>query len=392
MGFAFSFHLFSHPRIYFRRMRGMKMKNRQEKEKTTELFSLLIAALLVIGLCVGSNAEKISCTAASLMFKGDSVSQVTETKAEKTTIKVTEKATKNHEEKAAEIDLITTPADILEVIKKYSVSTDGRKSIGKIKQTTYTEKGATDIFRNIRIRNNTSTKKIDIKKVLAEPLELEIDKSRPAILIFHSHTTESYELSENTEYYEDETFRSSNELLNVVRVGTEIANYLEKSGYTVIHDKTIHDESYNDSYPHSRKTIESILKENPQIKIVIDIHRDSIDLDGGTKIRPVSVINGKKAAQMMIIAGTEEGKIKDFPDWEYNLRFAVNLQKKCEDMFPGIMRPLLFTQKKYNMDLTRFSLLIEMGSEVNTLEEACYSGRLLAAVLASFMDEYTVKG
>ncbi len=360
------------------------MKKQSDKDKTTELFSLLIAILLIIGLCIGSNAEKISCTAASLMFRGDSVSQVKESNAVKSTEKLTEKP----KEKSTEIDLITTPADILEVMKKYSVSGEKRKAIGEIRQTTYGKKGATDIYQNIRIRNNTKTKSVDIKELLSKQLELEIDKSKPAVLIFHSHTSEGYELSESSEYYEDETFRSNNELLNVVRVGTEITNYLEKSGYTVIHDKTIHDDSYNDSYPHSRETIDSILKENPQIKIVIDIHRDSIDLENNLKIRPVSVINGKKAAQMMIIAGTEEGKITDFPDWEYNLRFAVKLQKKCEDMFPGIMRPLLFTQKKYNMDVTHFSLLIEMGSEVNTLEEACYSGRLLACVLASFMDDY----
>lgn len=365
------------------------MKNRPYKEKTAELFSFLIAILLIAGLCVGSNAEKVSCAAASLMFRGDAVT------SEKAAVSVeikSESKSAETDKRTAEIDLITTPADILEVMKKYAVSGSGRKATGEIRQTTYGEKGATDIYQNIRIRNNTETKTLDIKEILSEPPKIEIDKSKPAVLIFHSHTSEGYELSESAEYYEDETFRSNNELLNVVRVGTEITNYLEKSGYTVIHDKTIHDDNYNDSYPHSRETIESILKENPQIKIVIDIHRDSIDLENNLKIRPVSVINSKKAAQMMIIAGTQEGKITDFPDWEYNLRFAVHLQKKCEDMFPGIMRPLLFTQKKYNMDITHFSLLIEMGSEVNTLEEACYSGRLLAAALASFMDEYTIRG
>lgn len=372
------------------------MKKRLDKDKATELFSLLIAFLLITGLCIGSNAERISCTAASLMFKGNCASQVEKSEThDVSTEKSTEKESKGSDGKSKKelpsIDLVTTPADILEVMKKYAVSDKERTAIGEIRQTTYGKKNASDNYQNILVKNITKTKTLDIKSILNEPLELEIDKSKPAILIFHSHTSEGYELTENAKYYEDETFRSNNELLNVVRVGTEITNYLEKSGYTVIHDKTIHDDSYNDSYPHSRKTLESILKENPQIKLVIDIHRDSIDLENGSKIRPVSVINGKKAAQMMIIAGAEEGKITDFPDWEYNLRFAVQLQKKCEDMYPGIMRPLLFTQKKYNMDITRFSLLIEMGSEVNTLEEACYSGRLLASVLASFMDEYAIK-
>ena len=131
------------------------------------------------------------------------------------------------------------------------------------------------------------------------------------------------------------------------------------------------------------------LEEHPEIQIVLDIHRDAITQDNGEKIKPVNTISGKKAAQLMIITGVEEGKVKDFPDWEYNLRFALHLQKKCESMFPGLMRPVLFSQRKYNMDMTRFSLLVEMGSEANTLEEACYSGRMLAAALASLMEEYT---
>ena len=109
-------------------------------------------------------------------------------------------------------------------------------------------------------------------------------------------------------------------------------------------------------------------------------------------MKPIAEIGGRKAAQLMIITGAEEGKVKDFPDWEYNLRVALRLQKRCEDMFPGLMRPVLFSQRKYNMDITHFSLLIEMGSEANTLEEACYSGRLLACALASLMDEYAKDG
>ncbi len=364
------------------------MKNKTEKDKSTQLFSILISVLLMLGICVSENAEKISCTAASLMFRGTAETE-TVTEKESTTAKAAEETTVKSEVQT-DINLLDTPADILEIIKKYTELGKNDEKKNDIRSVTYGNKGSTDIFKNIRVRNITETKSINIENVLNEPLELTIDKSKPAVLIFHSHTSEAYELIERSWFAEGSTSRSSNENLNVVRVGTEITNYLEKFGYTVIHDKTIHDDDYDGSYPHSRKTIEKILEENPQIKIVIDIHRDSIDLDSGAKIKPVTVIDGKKAAQMMIISGAEEGKITDFPDWEYNLGFAVKLQKKCEDMFPGIMRPLLFTQKKYNMDITHFSLLIEMGSEANTLEEACYSGRLLAAALASFMDEYEV--
>lgn len=292
---------------------------------------------------------------------------------------------------AVETDITKTPPDIAKLIEHYETAMAKDKRDGDIQSSTYVTKGATHTFGNVRVRNTTETKTLNIEKVLAEPLELKIDKSKPAVLIFHSHTSEGYEMIEREWYAEGYTARSNDENLNVVRVGTEIADYLESMGYTVIHDKTIHDDNYSDSYPNSRKTVAKHLKEHPEIQVVIDIHRDSITLDNGTKIKPVNTINGKKAAQLMIITGAEEGKVKDFPDWEYNLRFALQLQKKCETLYPGLMRPVLFSQRKYNMDMTRFSLLIEMGSEANTLDEACYSARMLASALGSLMEGYEVE-
>lgn len=293
-------------------------------------------------------------------------------------------------ESGGKTDITQTPDDVQALIEHYKTAFADDKRDGSIQSTTYLTKGATHIFENVRVRNTTDTKTLNIEKVLAEPLELKIDKSKPAVLIFHSHTSEGYEMIEREWYAEGYTARSNDENVNIVRVGTEIADYLESLGYTVIHDKTIHDNNYSDSYPNSRKTVAKHLEEHPEIQIVIDIHRDSITLDSGTKIKPVNTINGKQAAQLMIITGAEEGKVEDFPDWEHNLRFALHLQQECEKLYPGLMRPVLFSQRKYNMDMTRFSLLIEMGSEANTLEEACYSGRLLASALGSLMERYEV--
>ena len=126
-------------------------------------------------------------------------------------------------------------------------------------------------------------------------------------------------------------------------------------------------------------------------RVVLDIHRDAIELDGGTRIKPTAEILGKKAAQLMIITGCEEGKVTDFPDWEYNLIFALELHSTIEENYPGLMRPLFFCQRKYNMDLTRNNLLIEVGSCANTLEEAAYSGRLLGDSLAKLLDSQQQK-
>ena len=374
------------------------MKHTPEKDRPHEIYTFIIALVVAAAVCFSGFSDNIALAVASVMF----YSGETETKNEEETVRavsaqpsVTE--TQSVSETVTEVintikkrDITETPDDIIELIKKYTELFRNDKKDGAIKSVTYEKAGATHIFENVRVKNTTATKTLNIEKVLSEPLEISVDKSQPAVLIFHSHTSEGYEMIERDWYAQNYTARSNDENRNIVRVGTEIADYLTELGYTVIHDKTIHDQNYSDSYPNSRKTVEKHLEEHPEIQIVLDIHRDAITQSNGEKVKPVNTIGGKKAAQLMIITGAEEGKVENFPDWEYNLRFALQLQKKCETMFPGLMRPVLFSQRKYNMDMTRFSLLIEMGSEANTLEEACYSGRMLAAALASLMDEHLV--
>ena len=89
----------------------------------------------------------------------------------------------------------------------------------------------------------------------------------------------------------------------------------------------------------------------------------------------------------MIISGAEEGEITDYPDWKQNLTFAIALQNKVEENYKGLMRPLFFCQRKYNMHVTPCSLLLEMGTDANTLEEAVYSGRLIGDSLAELLEE-----
>lgn len=368
------------------------MKKEPKGDKLVETFGVLLSVALIIAVCLGSSAEKISLAMASMLFySGNSVQ--TETAAVSPSAPSSPPRTTAPSRASSEPDGIAqTPTDVKEIMKKYAKLLAGDERGGGIRSVSYRERGATDIFENVRVKNTTDTKSLDVEKVLSEPLGLSIDKSKPAVLIFHSHTSESYETIERDWYAKGDSSRSYDENLNVVRVGTEISNYLNKLGYTVIHDKTIHDKNYKGSYPHSRETVKRILKENPEISIALDIHRDSISLENGDKVKPTFSAGGKKAAQIMIVTGAEEGKVENFPDWEYNLRFALRLQQKCETMFPGFTRPALFSQRKYNMDLTRFSLLIEVGGEANTLEEACYSGRMLASALASLMDEYARKG
>lgn len=173
----------------------------------------------------------------------------------------------------------------------------------------------------------------------------------------------------------------------MVRVGDAIAEQLENAGYGVIHDTNIYDSSYNGAYDRSRKSVEKYLKEYPSIQITLDVHRDAIHYDSGTKCKPTAEINGKKAAQVMIISGCEGEGVENFPNWKKNLAFAVSLQANVEERFEGLMRPIFFCHRKYNMDVTKASLLLEFGTDANTLEEAVYSGALVGKALSDMLDK-----
>ena len=292
------------------------------------------------------------------------------------------------------IDALTkTPDDIAKLIETAKANSADDKKDGNIIRKQYAQNTVTKKVGNILVRNNTTTQQsLDLEKVLQDKPDITVaDKAKPAVLIFHTHTTESYEMLDREWYAQDYITRSNSPDINMVRVGKEIKQQLEAAGYTVIHDTQIHDEKYTGAYAHSRKSVEEYLKKHPEIQIILDVHRDAIEQDDGTRIKPTANILGKDAAQIMIISGCEEGKVTDFPNWKKNLTFALELQSVCEEMYPGLMRPVYFCQRKYNMDLSPNNLLVEMGSSANTLEEAAYSGRLLGNALVKLLDSTQTK-
>lgn len=287
-------------------------------------------------------------------------------------------------------DLTVTPEDIVRSTEKnQKLFDDGiYVSDGTIIEKTFTDYQATDFFENIYVRNVTSDSEIDIESIVETGCTLPVDDySEPVVLIYHTHTTESYIMTDNGEFSSSYPTRSDDKNINMVRIGDEITAVLESMGIGVIHDRTIYDTSYNGAYDKSRQGIENILKKYPSVVITLDIHRDAIYYDDYTRVKPVAEINSEKAAQLMIIAGAEGGNISSFPDWEKNLTFAVNLQKYANNKYENLMKPIYFCNRKYNMDLTPYSLLIEVGTDVNTLSEAAYSGRLLGDVLADYIKQ-----
>jgi len=208
------------------------------------------------------------------------------------------------------------------------------------------------------------------------------------VLVMHTHTTESYEPYEREYYDASFSYRSTDNSMNVVAVGDAIVKELEKNGIRTIHDITVHDyPSYTGSYDRSAETIKKILKDNPDIKVVLDIHRDAIASDGDL-IAPVTETGGRKAAQIMIISGCDDGTM-NMPDYLKNFRLAAMLQSQLETDSPGITRPILFDYRNYNQELTSGSLLIEVGSHGNTIDQAVYSGKRIGISLSKVLDKLT---
>ena len=296
------------------------------------------------------------------------------------------------EDSSADIDLIAVPDDIQALMTEAEKSIQTEKVKGKTSEDNYTGGGTIVTFGNVQVQSKIpdSFYELDIEALLNKKASLEItDMSKPTILIYHSHTTECYTLLDVGYYTESTDLKTKDSDRNMVRVGDEICRVLESRGFNVIHDTEIHDLSYNEAYASSRKSVNEYLEKYPSIDITIDVHRDSITYSDGTKVKPTAVVDGKKAAKMMIISGCEYGSISNYPNWECNLRFSTAVVNKANEMYPGLMRPILFSERKYNLDLTKNSILLEIGTEANTLDEACYSGRLFANALAEMLlDEY----
>lgn len=285
-----------------------------------------------------------------------------------------------------------TPEDIKRIIAERQKTAAKDKKDGVIYEKQYKNEGVTDSYGLVKVKNVNKTD-ISIEKILNERIDLSVSADKPSVLIFHTHTTETYQILDRGFYETNFATRTKDSSKNMVRVGEEICKEIEKAGYKVIHDKEIHDLSYNGAYAHSRKKIEEYMKKYPSIQIVLDIHRDAIQQSDGSKIKPTAVIQDKKAAQIMIISGCQEegNPIENFPDWRYNLTFAVHLQNQLEKMYQGITRPLYFCPRKYNMNVSHCSLLVEIGSDANTLEEAVYTGKCLGSALGEIMEEYEEK-
>mgnify|MGYP005794454517 FL=1 len=239
-----------------------------------------------------------------------------------------------------------------------------------INETTISNTGIQ--YGNVWVKNTNKYHDIDIAAELEKQPDVSLKRDGSVeILLYHTHTTEAFQ---------GET-RTQDNSRNVVAVGEKVAAELEAAGFGVVHDTTCHDyPSYNGSYDRSGETIQRNLEKYPGIQVAIDIHRDALGTSDA-RTKPTVMVNGRKAAQIMIVSGCDDDGTIGFPDWEYNLRLAVRCQQAVSDLYPSLARPLSFCPKKYNEHMTHGSILVEFGTDASTLDEVLYSGELFGKAL-----------
>lgn len=200
----------------------------------------------------------------------------------------------------------------------------------------------------------------------------------PQVLIVHTHTCESYTPSEKHPYTPTDTDRTEDEKFNMIAVGREAKSVLEGMGISVLLDETVCDlPSYSGSYKKSLAVMEEHLKKHPSISVVLDLHRDAIMLEDGSKVKLTTAIEGQTVAQAMIVVGTDASG-QSHPHWQENLAFANAVQQTAERLYPNLMRPINLRTGRFNQQASTGALLFEIGTSGNTLEEALLCARYVA--------------
>jgi len=212
--------------------------------------------------------------------------------------------------------------------------------------------------------------------------------SAPLVLVVHTHGTEGYSKDGAISYREDtdsELARSTDPNETVVAVGKELSNALNSAGIPSLHCTVMHDrEQYKDSYARAEETIKQYLERYPSIRLVIDVHRDSVVKSTGELVRPVTLVDGQAAAQVMCVVGSDWGG-EENPNWEGNLALALQLRERLNTKCERLCRPVYLRSSTYNQELAPYSLLLEIGASGNSLEEALRSVRFIAEALEAFV-------
>ena len=236
----------------------------------------------------------------------------------------------------------------------------------------------TDIYKSVKIKNES---KYTLTQEMVTP---NVDfTNKKDIIIYHTHTCESYTPTEANNYVASGNFRTTDLNYSVAGVGTELTNNLKSLGFNVNHDTTYHDyPAYTGSYTRSLATIQNILQNKPNSQFVIDLHRDA--LGSNSNYGPTAQIGDEVGAQLMFVMGTDGGGL-EHPNWLNNFKLAIKIQEKANEMYPGLFKPIILRDSRYNQHVTTGACIIEVGATGNTLEECKISMKYLAKVIEEVM-------
>lgn len=261
-----------------------------------------------------------------------------------------------------------------------AVKTDDVSETGSGKVVEYSREKLNDfdyLIQNFYQVDSTTTidsSQLNADTLLGKDMRLTHDASTPQILIYHTHSQEGYADSVD-----------GDSSTSVVAVGEYLTELLtEKYGFNVIHHTGEYDVGDRDhAYSKAAPALEQILADNPSIEVVIDLHRDGVP--EGTRL--VTTQNGKEMAQVMFFNGlsrtTSTGDIDYLynPYLEDNLAISFQMQLKAAEYYPDFTRRIYLKAYRYNMHYCPKTLLIEVGAQTNTLQEAMNSMEPLADIL-----------
>ena len=236
----------------------------------------------------------------------------------------------------------------------------------------------TNTYGSVQIKNGT---KYDLTEDILTP-NFELTNKKD-IIIYHTHTCESYTPTESYNYEQTGTYRTTDLNYTVARVGDELTGYLTNYGYNVVHDKTYHDyPAYTGSYSRSMDTITNIMNNGTNAQMIIDLHRDAVG--SNSNYAPKVKIGEEYAAQLMFVIGTDGGGM-EHPNWQRNLKFAVAVQQKANEMYPGLFKPIILRNSRYNQNVSDAATIIEVGATGNTMEECLTSMKYLSKVFSEIV-------
>ncbi len=225
---------------------------------------------------------------------------------------------------------------------------------------------------------NRTEQELDMAQLAAAQLNICLQEGQPQILIMHTHGSEAYAQEGKNVYQETDTARTTDTQYNIIRVGDEIERIFTEMGLSVLHDRSLYDYPYyNGSYERSRAAVEQYLAEYPSIQIVLDIHRDALIGEDGTVYKAVTEIDGEKVAQVLLVLGSDDGGARH-DHWRQNLSLAMHLEYRMNTLWPGLARPIVLRSSRFNQQLTEGSILVEVGSHGNSLDEALRGARHFA--------------